>query len=205
MDGVPKSLNVEYYARIIKEKALLRRLILSSAKIIKRELRAERGRGRYSSTRPRPPSSTWPRSGPNRASFRWPSSTGPTMEHHRTAGRATGGRHGRPYGIPRPRQAHGRLPSPGAGHHRRPAVHGQNRPLLEHLPVCRPQDGFAVGFLLDGNVEGVHRHPHALRRRPDRYQERPHGLHQRPRARAAPPKRGTACPTPESISTKRRP
>jgi len=35
MDGVPKSLNVEYYARIIKEKALLRRLILSSADTIK--------------------------------------------------------------------------------------------------------------------------------------------------------------------------
>lgn len=34
LDGVPKSLNVEYHARIIKEKALLRRLILSSAKII---------------------------------------------------------------------------------------------------------------------------------------------------------------------------
>jgi len=34
MDGVPKSPNVEYYARIIKEKALLRRLIMSSAKII---------------------------------------------------------------------------------------------------------------------------------------------------------------------------
>ena len=34
MDGVPKSLNVEYYAQIIKEKALLRKLILSSAKII---------------------------------------------------------------------------------------------------------------------------------------------------------------------------
>ena len=34
MDGVPRSLNVEYYAHIIKEKALLRRLILSSAKII---------------------------------------------------------------------------------------------------------------------------------------------------------------------------
>ena len=34
MDGVPKSLNVEYYAEIIKEKALLRRLILSSTKII---------------------------------------------------------------------------------------------------------------------------------------------------------------------------
>ena len=34
MDGVPKSLNVEYHARIIKEKSLLRRLILSSAKII---------------------------------------------------------------------------------------------------------------------------------------------------------------------------
>ena len=34
MDGVPKSLNVEYYAQIIKEKSLLRQLILSSAKII---------------------------------------------------------------------------------------------------------------------------------------------------------------------------
>jgi replicative DNA helicase len=34
MDGVPKSLNIDYHARIIKEKALLRRLILSSAKII---------------------------------------------------------------------------------------------------------------------------------------------------------------------------
>ncbi len=34
MDGVPKSLNVEYYAQIIKEKSLLRKLILSSARII---------------------------------------------------------------------------------------------------------------------------------------------------------------------------
>jgi replicative DNA helicase len=34
MDGIPKTLNVEYYAQIIKEKALLRRLIISSARII---------------------------------------------------------------------------------------------------------------------------------------------------------------------------
>ena len=34
MDGVPKSMNIEFHARIVKEKALLRRLILSSAKII---------------------------------------------------------------------------------------------------------------------------------------------------------------------------
>jgi replicative DNA helicase len=34
MDGVPRSLNIEYHAKLIKEKALLRRLILSSAKII---------------------------------------------------------------------------------------------------------------------------------------------------------------------------
>ncbi len=34
MDGVPKSLNIEYYAQIIKEKSLLRKLILSSARII---------------------------------------------------------------------------------------------------------------------------------------------------------------------------
>lgn len=34
MDGVPKSLNIEYHVRILKEKALLRKLITSSAKII---------------------------------------------------------------------------------------------------------------------------------------------------------------------------
>jgi len=34
MDGVPRSLNIEYHTQIIKEKALLRRLIISSAKII---------------------------------------------------------------------------------------------------------------------------------------------------------------------------
>ncbi len=34
MDGIPKSLNIEFYAQIIKEKSLLRQLILSSAKII---------------------------------------------------------------------------------------------------------------------------------------------------------------------------
>ncbi len=36
MDGVPRNLSVEYYARIIKEKALLRRLIISSAETINR-------------------------------------------------------------------------------------------------------------------------------------------------------------------------
>jgi replicative DNA helicase len=34
MDGVPRNLNIQYYAQIIKEKAMLRRLIWSSAKII---------------------------------------------------------------------------------------------------------------------------------------------------------------------------
>ena len=60
MDGVPKSLNVEYYAQIIKEKALLRRLILSSARIISASYEQkedaddapQRGPGRRSSTSP---------------------------------------------------------------------------------------------------------------------------------------------------------
>lgn len=34
LDGVPRNLNIEYYTQIIKEKALLRRLIVSSARII---------------------------------------------------------------------------------------------------------------------------------------------------------------------------
>lgn len=34
MDGVPRSLNIEHHTQIIKEKSLLRRLILSSAKIM---------------------------------------------------------------------------------------------------------------------------------------------------------------------------
>ena len=36
MDGVPRSLNIEYHTQTIKEKALLRRLILSSAQTISR-------------------------------------------------------------------------------------------------------------------------------------------------------------------------
>jgi len=35
LDGVPRNLNVEYYARVIKEKALIRRLIVSSTQIIR--------------------------------------------------------------------------------------------------------------------------------------------------------------------------
>src|SRR5919206_2916939 len=34
VDGVPRSMNVEYYARIIKEKATLRHLISSASKIL---------------------------------------------------------------------------------------------------------------------------------------------------------------------------
>jgi replicative DNA helicase len=34
MDGVPRGMNIEYYAQVIKEKSLLRKLIISSAKII---------------------------------------------------------------------------------------------------------------------------------------------------------------------------
>jgi len=34
MDGVPRTLNIEYYAQIIKEKSLLRKVILSSVRII---------------------------------------------------------------------------------------------------------------------------------------------------------------------------
>jgi len=34
MDGVPRSLNISYHAQIIKEKSLLRKLILSSSRII---------------------------------------------------------------------------------------------------------------------------------------------------------------------------
>jgi len=34
VDGVPRNLNVEYYARVIKEKAVLRQLIVASARII---------------------------------------------------------------------------------------------------------------------------------------------------------------------------
>jgi replicative DNA helicase len=41
VDGVPRSTNVEYYARIIKEKATLRRLIFSANRIISQAYQAE--------------------------------------------------------------------------------------------------------------------------------------------------------------------
>src|SRR4249920_3846311 len=41
VDGVPRSTNVEHYARIIKEKATLRRLIFSANRIISQAYQAE--------------------------------------------------------------------------------------------------------------------------------------------------------------------
>jgi len=43
MDGVPRSLNIEYHTQTIKEKALLRRLILSSADTISRSYEQKEG------------------------------------------------------------------------------------------------------------------------------------------------------------------
>src|ERR671935_992894 len=41
VDGVPRSANIEHYARIIKEKATLRRLIFSATKIVSAAYEAE--------------------------------------------------------------------------------------------------------------------------------------------------------------------
>jgi replicative DNA helicase len=42
-DGVPRSANVEYYARIVKEKSTLRRLIQSATEVLTRAYDAEEG------------------------------------------------------------------------------------------------------------------------------------------------------------------
>ena len=98
-------------------------------------------------------------------------------------------------GFRRPQPLDGRFPPGRARHRRRPAVHGQDGPLPEHLRACRPEDRHVGRILLDGDVQG-HRSScgsSALGRQ-HRHQERPDGLHQRPGARAAPALRGEALP-----------
>jgi len=62
MDGVPKNPNVEYYAKIIKEKSLLRMLILSSPKS-STQATSRKKRPTSCSTKPRRLSSRWPNRG----------------------------------------------------------------------------------------------------------------------------------------------
>ena len=100
MDGVPRNLNVEYYARIIKEKALLRRLIFSSAKTIIHELRGEGRRRRDPRRGPGVDRRASPMSGPAQGFVPLSKVTGADDGDHRRPRRAPGGRDRRGHGVP---------------------------------------------------------------------------------------------------------
>ena len=92
VDGVPRSTNVEHYARIIKEKATLRNLIFSANKILATALRRPRRKPTSSSIRPSTRSSRSPttRCRDGFVSLRELAQVEP--RHHREAARAQGAR-----------------------------------------------------------------------------------------------------------------
>ncbi|MCK7471600.1 MAG: hypothetical protein MZU95_13150 [Desulfomicrobium escambiense] len=184
LDGVPRNLNVEYYAQIIKEKALLRRLILSSSRIIQDSYdqkedadellnAAQTAIVEIAEQRIKP-------------GFRPMNQlTGPTLETIRETAARKEAVTGVPSGFRYLDAMTAGFQPVGARHPGGPAVHGQDGPGPEHLPPRRPQDRQGRRLLLHGDVRVADRQPAPLRRGPDRHPEDPDRLPQRARLREA--------------------
>jgi hypothetical protein len=106
-DGVPRSANVEYYARIVKEKSTLRNLIFSANKILADAYEAEEPR----SCSTRPSGDLRDRRGRIReGSSRCATSCRAASRRSRSCS-STRGRHRRPDRLRRPRRDDLRLPA----------------------------------------------------------------------------------------------
>ena len=184
MDGVPRSLNVEYYARVIKEKAVLRRLILSSAKIIQDsydekmdadELLGEAQESIIDVAEQRIKQGFEPLGQLTQPALA-------IIEKHR-------GRNDPVTGVP---SGFRDLDQLTLGFQPSELVIVAARPSMGKTALCLNiaqhvglKTDYVRRLLLHGDVQGIAGHAHALRRRPGRHQGRPHGLPQRPGARAA--------------------
>ena len=190
-DGVPRATNVEYYAKIVKEKATLRNLIYAANKIVADAYGAEQesdlilDEAESVDLRRR----RRPAEGRLRRDAR--SGQGELPED-RAALRAEAAHHRRADRLRRHRR-HDARPAAGRPRHRRGApVDGEDQPRAQHRAVRGGAAGSHGRLLQPGNVEGVavpapahvggaHRQPPADERR-----HRPEGLRpHRARARDA--------------------
>ena len=184
MDGVPKSLNVEYYAQIIKEKALLRRLIVSSAKIISASYeQKEEADDLLNEAQASIIEVADQRIRPGFIPVRM--LTEPTLEMIQKLTERKEAVTGVPSGFRS-------LDSLTSGFHpselvivaARPSM-GKTALALNIAQHAGDADGHRGRLLLDGDGQGTARHPASLRRGPAGHQEGPDGLHQRAGIRQA--------------------
>ena len=155
VDGVPRATNVEYYAKIVKEKAVLRSLIARGEHDPARRLRGRPGRRRD----PRPrraldlPDRRGAASGPGFVSLY-------DIAQRERRGDPEGARgeeadHRRADRLQRPRQPDVRLPARRPDHRRGAAVDGQDVAGAEHRAARRaPRPSKTVGvFSLEMSKE----------------------------------------------------
>ena len=169
VDGVPRSTNVEHYARIIKEKATLRNLIFSANKILAERLRRPRRRPTSSSTRPSTRSSRSPTTRCATASCRCATLAQASLDTieklHARKELITGV----PTGFTDLDEMTSGLQPVGPGHHRGAAVDGQDEPRAEHRAARRHEDRHDGRHLQPRNVEGAavpaHAHGRGAHRR----------------------------------------
>ena len=138
-DGVPRSANVEYYARIVKEKSTLRSLIHSANKILAEAYEAEQEpdllldeaeRSIFAIAEDRIRAGFVPLRDLVQSSF----ATIEKLQQHK--GLVTGV----PTGLPRPRRDDVRAAAVGPGPGRRAAVDGEDQLRAEHRAARRHLD-----------------------------------------------------------------
>ena len=154
VDGVPRSTNVEHYARIIKEKATLRRLIFSANKILTTAYEGGGGSRRH----PRSGRARDLRDRRRQGARRLRVAARPRAvepRDHREAARPQGAHHRRADRLHRPRRDDVGPAAVGPDHHRRPPVDGEDQPRAQHGAARRHQDRHDRRAVQPRDVEGA--------------------------------------------------
>ena len=154
VDGVPRSTNVEHYARIVKEKSTLRSLISSADKILSMAYRAEEDADTlldqaeqeiFSIAEDRIHTGFVALSDLVQGSF----TVIEQLQEHK--GLVTGCA----IWVCRHRQSHVRISARRLGHHRRAAIDGKDELRVERGSACGDQDRPHRRLFQPGNVKGT--------------------------------------------------
>ena len=165
VDGVPRSTNVEHYARIIKEKATLRNLIFSANKILATAYEAEEDADVILDQAEHAIFAIADDKIARRVRVAARPGAG-QPRHHREAARAQGAGHRRADRLHRSRRDDVRPAAVRPDHHRGAAVDGEDQPGAEHRAARRHQDRHDRRRVQPRDVEGaaVPAHAHRPRR-----------------------------------------
>jgi replicative DNA helicase len=149
-EGLPRRPVIEDYIRIVKDKSLLRRLMgICSAAIAKAADQSQDAIGVLDETESQLLEVSQGRPHPGPAAHRHHRPR--LLRVHRQSLQAKPRSHGPGHGLYRFRSHDQRLAKGRAHHHRRAALHGQNRARHQHRGECRPSPRFHRGHLQPGN------------------------------------------------------